>query len=215
MLTKTKKRKTLQTLQTLKAAKNLAGNHEIIRDAKQNTLLPNRHQVSCSFQLLLELELLVNKLTHKWHQNKFCRHTIIQLLRQSLKSAPPDQTRKNLSYRPCGRGWSPLFSPLIPGGPAPSGRWPVAWCRAHTWSYMRRASAWSLHASSRTCGRSHRCRRWWRSSPPGRWRWRTCGLQKEGELKCIIKLFFQINRTFRALLWYDSSKLFQARILNS
>lgn len=83
------------------------------------------------------------------------------------------------SYHLCGKGWSPLSSPPTRAGPAPSGRWPVAWCRVRTRSYTCMASAWSQHASNRTGGRSHRCRRWWRSSPSLRWLWRTCDLWME------------------------------------
>lgn len=81
------------------------------------------------------------------------------------------------SYRFCGKGWSPLSSPLTRAGPEPSGRWPAAWCRARTGSYMCMASAWSQHVSNHTWRRSHRCRRWWHSSPLLHWRWQTCDLQ--------------------------------------
>lgn len=83
------------------------------------------------------------------------------------------------SYHLCGKGWSPLSSPLTRAEPAPSGRWPIAWCRGHTGSYTCMVSAWSRHASNHTCDRSRRCRRWWHSSPPSRWLWRTYDLWME------------------------------------
>lgn len=105
------------------------------------------------------------------------------------------------SYRLCGKGWSPLSSPPTPAGPAPSERWPVAWCQVHTGSCTCTASAWSQRASNHTCGRSHRCRRWWRSSRLLHWLWRTCDLWMEWEKLTSVVAG---TATPKSNLWYWS-----------
>ena len=106
------------------------------------------------------------------------------------------------SYHLCGKGWSPLSSPPTQAGPAPSGQWPAAWCRVHTGSYTCTASAWSQHASNHTCGRSHRCRRWWRSSPLSHWLWRIYDLWMERDK--VSSLFTMT--TPMSMSWYWSGR---------
>lgn len=112
-----------------------------------------------------------------WPLSPNTKHTVCTRTHTHTNSSQSTLPRFIFSYRLCGKGWSPPFAPLTRAGPAPSGQWPVAWCQVRTRSYTCTASAWSQPASSRTCGRNHRCRRWWHSSPPWRWLWRTSDLR--------------------------------------